>query len=113
VEEFYRPMLVAGLLNSDQLANIFLNVEELIQASARFSSKLRSAIDDALAVGDRDLVSVDVGSVFSSSLNMLRAYDSYCTRQVRRGRYRRNASFRQSAPIFHCLPRACLDALFR
>ena len=31
VEEFYRPMLVAGLLSSDQLASIFLNVEQLIQ----------------------------------------------------------------------------------
>jgi len=31
VEEFYRPMLVAGLLTSDQLAAIFLNVDELIQ----------------------------------------------------------------------------------
>ena len=31
VEEFYRPMLVAGLLSSDQLAGIFLNAEELIQ----------------------------------------------------------------------------------
>jgi len=35
VEEFYRPMLVAGLLNSDQLAGIFLNVEELIQVSKK------------------------------------------------------------------------------
>ena len=33
VEEFYRPMLVAGLLSSDQLASIFLNVEQLIQVS--------------------------------------------------------------------------------
>ena len=31
VEEFYRPMLVAGLLTSEQLAAIFLNVDELIQ----------------------------------------------------------------------------------
>ncbi|CAB4067895.1 unnamed protein product [Lepeophtheirus salmonis] len=30
VEEFYRPMLVAGLLNSEQLSSIFLNAEELI-----------------------------------------------------------------------------------
>ncbi len=33
VEEFYRPMLVAGLLSSDQLAGIFLNAEELIQVT--------------------------------------------------------------------------------
>ena len=37
VEEFYRPMLVAGLLTSDQLAAIFLNADELIQVNAHFS----------------------------------------------------------------------------
>ena len=31
LEEFHRPMLVAGLLTSDQLAGIFLNTDELIQ----------------------------------------------------------------------------------
>ena len=38
VEEFYRPMLVAGLLSSDQLASIFLNVEQLIQVSAEMKT---------------------------------------------------------------------------
>ena len=38
VEEFYRPMLVAGLLSSDQLASIFLNVEQLIQVSVEMNS---------------------------------------------------------------------------
>ena len=33
LEEFHRPMLVAGLLTSDQLAGIFLNTDELIQVS--------------------------------------------------------------------------------
>ena len=37
MEEFYRPMLVAGLLTSDQLAAIFLNADELIQVNAHFS----------------------------------------------------------------------------
>ena len=47
VEEFYRPMLVAGLLNSDQLAGIFLNAEELIQVNACFGKMLKNAIDEA------------------------------------------------------------------
>jgi hypothetical protein len=34
-EEFYRPMLVASLLTPEQLANVFLNVEELIQVNAK------------------------------------------------------------------------------
>ena len=34
-EEFYRPMLVAGLLTQEQLANVFLNVEELIQVGEK------------------------------------------------------------------------------
>ena len=82
VEEFYRPMLVAGLLTSDQLAGIFLNAEELIQVNACFSSMLREAIDFSLERDDDDLCSVSIGKIFLDALFMLRAYESYCTRQV-------------------------------
>ena len=40
VEEFYRPMLVAGLLSPDLLATIFLNVDELIQVNNKFAEPL-------------------------------------------------------------------------
>ena len=43
---------------------------------------LRSAIDDALSRGDGDFCEVDIGRVFVDGLFMLRAYESYCTRQV-------------------------------
>lgn len=82
VEEFYRPMLVAGLLSSDQLAAIFLNADELIQVNANFSEVLREAIEVAYDAGDEDLTTVSIGKLFLESLSMLRAFESYCTRQV-------------------------------
>ncbi len=82
VEEFYRPMLVAGLLTSDQLAAIFLNAEELIRANACFATMLGDAINNAAQNGDDDLLSVNVGRIFLEAMFMLRAYESYCTRQA-------------------------------
>ena len=76
-------MLVAGLLSSDQLAGIFLNVEELIRASACFAESLGAAVEAAAASGDAELSTVAVGAVFADAMFMLRAYESYCTRQVR------------------------------
>lgn len=84
MEEFHRPMLVAGLLSSDQLAGIFLNTEELIQVNSCFSNMLREAVEAATERSDDDLCSVNVGKVFLEGLFMLRAYESYCTRQVRK-----------------------------
>ena len=78
----FRPMLVAGLLTSDQLAAIFLNADELIQVNAKFCEVLRDAIDMAFDSGDEDLTNVHVGKLFLESLSMLRAFESYCTRQV-------------------------------
>ena len=83
VEEFYRPMLVAGLLTSDLLAAIFLNVDELIQVNAKFGETLKDAVEIAVEHGDEDLAGVNVGKLFMEAMGMLRAYESYCTRQVR------------------------------
>ena len=83
VEEFYRPMLVAGLLSSDQLASIFLNVEQLIQVNTSFTSQLKEALDCAGALGDDDLLTVKVGSLFIAALPMLQAFEAYCTKQVK------------------------------
>jgi len=82
VEEFYRPMLVAGLLSSDQLASIFLNVEQLIQVNTSFTSQLKEALDCAGALGDDDLLTVKVGSLFIAALPMLQAFEAYCTKQA-------------------------------
>ena len=82
-EEFYRPMIVAGLLAPDQLANIFLNVEELIQVNVKFTESLKDAIEIALDQGDEDMCTVSIGKLFLEASPMLGAFKSYCTRQVR------------------------------
>ena len=82
-EEFYRPMTVAGLLTPEHLANVFLNVEELIQVNAKFTESLKDAIEIALDQGDEDMCTVSIGKIFMEALPMLGAFKSYCTRQVR------------------------------
>lgn len=52
LEEFYKPMLVAGLLNQEQLSAIFLNVEELIENNQVLSEKLRDGLEIAVDQGD-------------------------------------------------------------
>lgn len=82
-EEFYRPMMVAGLLNVDQLTSVFLNVSELKEHSAGLSQKLRDAYEIAVEQGDDDLLTVNIGRLFlEASPSMLHAFQSYCTRQV-------------------------------
>lgn len=81
-EEFYKPMLVAGLLTPEQLSAIFLNVEELIENNAALSEKLRDALEIAIDQGDEDLLTVNIGRIFLEAVPMLHAFESYCTRQV-------------------------------
>ena len=92
VEEFYRPMLVAGLLSSDQLASIFLNVEQLIQVilliqyktiqskcstvlqvNSSFCQRLKEAVDLATGTGDEELTGVNVGGLSIQAMPMLQA----------------------------------------
>ena len=81
-EEFYRPMQVAGLLTSEALTGIFLNVEELSEVNKRFTESLKDAIEIALDEGDEDLCTVNIGKIFLEAEPMLGAFKSYCTRQV-------------------------------
>ncbi|XP_065086428.1 uncharacterized protein RhoGEF64C [Ochlerotatus camptorhynchus] len=81
LEEFYQPMLVAGLLNQDQLSAIFLNVEELLENNQFLAERMRDALDIATEQGDEDLVTVNVGKVFLEAAPMLHAFESYCVRQ--------------------------------
>lgn len=64
LEEFYQPMLVAGLLTPDQLSAIFLNVEELLENSQALAERLRDAVEIALEQGDDDLLTVNMGKLF-------------------------------------------------
>uniref|UniRef100_T1GWZ7 DH domain-containing protein n=1 Tax=Megaselia scalaris TaxID=36166 RepID=T1GWZ7_MEGSC len=56
LEEFYRPMLVAGLLTQEQLSAIFLNTEELLENNQALAERMRDALDIALEQGDDDLL---------------------------------------------------------
>lgn len=80
-EEFNRPMAVAGLLTADQLANIFLNLEELIEVNEKFSEKLRDALDIASELDDEDFSTVNIGRLFLESSAMLHTFETYCVRQ--------------------------------
>ncbi|XP_039308278.1 uncharacterized protein LOC105207977 isoform X2 [Solenopsis invicta] len=81
LEEFHRPMLRAGLLTSEQLSAIFLNVEELLEHNLVLAEKLKDSVELAQVSGDEDLLTVDVGKIFLESERMLHAFESYCTRQ--------------------------------
>ncbi|PNF18625.1 hypothetical protein B7P43_G05037 [Cryptotermes secundus] len=81
MDEFYRPMLVAGLLTPDQLNAIFLNVEELLEHNAALAEKLRDNMEIALEQGDEDLLTVNIGKLFLEASPMLHAFESYCIRQ--------------------------------
>ncbi|XP_055631521.1 uncharacterized protein LOC129771664 [Toxorhynchites rutilus septentrionalis] len=81
LEEFYQPMLVAGLLNQDQLSAIFLNVEELLENNQFLAERMRDALDIATEQGDEDLLTVNVGRIFLEAAPMLHAFESYCVRQ--------------------------------
>ncbi|CAG9824955.1 unnamed protein product [Phaedon cochleariae] len=81
LEEFYQPMLVAGLLTPDQLSAIFLNVEELLENSQALAEKLRDAVEIATEQGDEDLLTVNTGKLFLEAIPMLHAFETYCVRQ--------------------------------
>lgn len=82
LEEFYKPMLVAGLLNQEQLSAIFLNVEELIENNQVLSEKLRDGLEIAIEQGDEDLLTVNVGKILLECSGMLTAFQSYCVKQA-------------------------------
>lgn len=82
LEEFYQPMLVAGLLTQEQLSTIFLNAEELLENSQSLADKMRDAFDIALEQGDDDLLTVNIGRLMLDAAPMLHAFESYCVRQA-------------------------------
>lgn len=85
LEEFYQPMLVAGLLSAEQLSAVFLNVEDLLENSQSLAERLRDALEIAIEQGDEDLLTVDIGRLFLDAASMLHAFESYCVRQAAAG----------------------------
>ncbi|XP_054706141.1 myosin-M heavy chain-like [Uloborus diversus] len=80
-EEFKTPMEVAGLLTKEQLAGVFLNLDELILVNENFSEKLKDAVDIAVEQGDEDYTTVNIGKLFLETTTMLQAFEVYCIRQ--------------------------------
>lgn len=82
IDEFYQPMLVAGLLTPEQLSAVFLNIEDLLEKSQAFCEKIRDAFIVALEQGDDDLFTVDIGKIILGSTAMLCAFETYCVQQA-------------------------------
>lgn len=82
LDEFYQPMLVAGLLTQEQLSAIFLNIGELLENSISFCAKIIDAFDSANERGDDDLFTVDIGGIILEASTMLCAFETYCIQQA-------------------------------
>lgn len=84
LEEFYKPIQIAGLLTKEQLDQIFLNVVELMEISAQLTALLKVELQSArVDRGDEDFDSVNVGKIFLEiGESMMMAFQAYCTRQV-------------------------------
>lgn len=82
IDEFYQPMLVAGLLTQDQLSSIFLNIEELLENSLSFCAKMIANFTTATDQDDDDLLTVDIGKIILEESPMLSAFETYCLQQA-------------------------------
>ncbi|XP_064474860.1 dynamin-binding protein-like isoform X2 [Ornithodoros turicata] len=82
-EELYRPIETAGLLSKAQLAEVFLNLDELIAINEEFTGNLQNALDAATQRGDQDYNTVPIGQLFLNSMaSFLKAFEIYCAGQA-------------------------------
>ncbi|XP_062583889.1 rhoGEF domain-containing protein gxcJ-like isoform X2 [Saccostrea cucullata] len=80
-EEFYKPMKNNGLLTSEQLEDIFQNLEDLIEVNKQFTDRLQQAVEAALGAGDELLTTVVIGDLFLKSTNLIYTFEHYCVNQ--------------------------------
>ncbi|KAK3083377.1 hypothetical protein FSP39_021073 [Pinctada imbricata] len=80
-EEFYKPMKNNGLLSSEQLEAIFLNLDELLHVNTQFTDRLEAAVDLAVERGDENLTSVVLGDLFLKSTKLILTFEHYCVNQ--------------------------------
>ena len=52
MQEFYVPMQSTGLLTSEQLDTVFINLDELISVNTQLTEKLRAALHHAANTSD-------------------------------------------------------------
>ncbi|XP_060567018.1 uncharacterized protein LOC132725851 [Ruditapes philippinarum] len=81
-EEFYKPIIKAGLLSKEQLDAIFLNLDELLHVNKYFITKLKSAVHMATQNNDLELADVMIGSMFLESSTMFLTFENYCVNQA-------------------------------
>ncbi|OWF49218.1 uncharacterized protein LOC110452089 [Mizuhopecten yessoensis] len=84
-DHFYKPMKTNGLLSSEQVEAIFLNLEQLMNANAQFTARLEAALQDAINNDDHDFTEVSIGSLFLKSTDLMMAFESYCVNQSHAG----------------------------
>ncbi|KPM11944.1 Rho/RAC guanine nucleotide exchange factor-like protein 2 [Sarcoptes scabiei] len=83
LEEFAKPIKVAGLLTQQQVDDIFLNIEELIEVNCHLADCLQDAFEIAIEQGDEDLISVNIGQLFNRCLlDKISVFERYCIRQA-------------------------------
>ncbi|XP_045177616.2 uncharacterized protein LOC123537831 [Mercenaria mercenaria] len=81
-EEFYKPIMKAGLLSKEQLDAIFLNLDELLHVNKHFITKLKSAICSSNQNNDNELEEVMIGCLFLESSTMFLTFENYCVNQA-------------------------------
>ncbi|KAK7113064.1 hypothetical protein V1264_012423 [Littorina saxatilis] len=81
-EEFVVPMQTTGLLTSEQLDTVFVNLDDLITINSQLTEKLRAAFHKAAKDCDQKLNLVNIGSLFIESSTMFLAFENYCINQA-------------------------------
>ncbi|KAH9415232.1 hypothetical protein DERP_006324 [Dermatophagoides pteronyssinus] len=84
LEEFAKPISVAGLLTQQQVDDIFLNLDQLIDVNCQLAQLLQDAVDLAIEQqGDEDLTTVNIGQLFNECLlEKIAVFERYCIRQA-------------------------------
>ncbi|CAB3992237.1 Myosin-M heavy chain [Paramuricea clavata] len=80
-EEFLSPMQTGGIVSPDNLAKIFLNIQELLDVSTKFCQKIQNSMEECMNKNDEELCHMNVGKVFIENVEFLQAYELYCSRQ--------------------------------
>jgi len=69
-------MFATGLLKPDNLADIFLNMEDIQEHNVALAEKLWNNMETAFEEGDEDFLAVNIGKLFLEASPMLQAFES-------------------------------------
>ncbi|CAI9716952.1 neuroepithelial cell-transforming gene 1 protein-like isoform X1 [Octopus vulgaris] len=79
--EFYGPIKEAGLINNQQLTELFLNLEELVDVNENFIEQLNRVLNSSPLHNDKEVDCVNIGQLFQESIHMFKAFEKYCVKQ--------------------------------